>query len=45
MIKKQVPPTITFKKKEGQMASLVDVEVEHYAAVIVAAFLNPSKPI
>lgn len=41
----KTPPTITLEKKIGQMASLMDVEVEHCAAVIVAAFLNPSKSI
>ncbi|KAN0105560.1 hypothetical protein V8E52_010911, partial [Russula decolorans] len=37
----ETPPTITVKVKEGQMMPLMDIEVHHCAAVIVAAFLNP----
>ena len=36
-------PTITVQETEGPMIPLMDVEVEHCAAVIIAAFLNPSK--
>jgi hypothetical protein len=39
----ETPPTITVKVKEGQMMPLMDIEVHHCAAVIVAAFLNPSR--
>lgn len=35
--------TIDIGEKEGEMASIIDVEVEHCAAVIAAAFLNPCK--
>jgi hypothetical protein len=37
------PPTITIRVNEGQMMPLMDIEVHHCAAVIVAAFLNPGK--
>jgi hypothetical protein len=36
-------PSITVQETEGTMIPLMDVEVEHCAAVIAAAFLNPSK--
>jgi hypothetical protein len=35
---------ISAEQKEGKMVSLMNIEVEHCAAVIAAAFLNPSKP-
>jgi len=37
------PHNITFEQKEGEMAALMDVEVQHCAVVIATAFLNPSK--
>ena len=37
------PPTFHFGEREGPMAPLTDGEVRHSAAVIVSAFLNPSK--
>jgi hypothetical protein len=36
--------TISVEREGGEMAPLVDEEVRLSAAVIVAAFLNPSKP-
>jgi hypothetical protein len=39
----EVLPTITVQETEGSMIPLMDVEVEYCAAVIAAAFLNPSK--
>jgi hypothetical protein len=36
--------SIAVERQEGEMAPLVDEEVQHCAAVIAAAFLNPSKP-
>jgi hypothetical protein len=37
------PHNITVEEREGEMMSVMDVEVQHCAAVIAAAFLNPSK--
>jgi hypothetical protein len=37
------PPAITIEEGEGAMAPLIDEEVRHCAAVIAAAFVNPSK--
>lgn len=37
------PPEISAEPKEGPVSPLIDGEVQHCAAVIVAAFLNPSK--
>jgi hypothetical protein len=37
------PPKITIQETNGQMIPLMDKEIEHCAAVIVAAFLNPCK--
>jgi hypothetical protein len=34
---------IDIEEKEGEMAPIIDIEVEHCAAVIAAAFLDPSK--
>lgn len=36
------PDDITMEEKEGEMTPLMDEEVKHCAAVIAAAFLNPS---
>lgn len=36
-------PEITIEEQEGVMIPIVDIEVKHCAAVIVATFLNPSK--
>ena len=36
-------PIIAIEPIKGQMVLLMDIEVQHCAAVIVAAFLNPSK--
>lgn len=36
-------PIIPIEPTEDQMMHLMDIEVEHCAAVIVAAFLNPCK--
>ena len=36
-------PTISIGENEGAMAPLFDEEIEHCAAVIAAAFLNPGK--
>lgn len=38
-------PAIAVQEIEGPMMPLMDIEVEHCAAVIAAAFLNPSKHI
>jgi hypothetical protein len=38
-----IPHNITIEEKEGEMVPLMDVEVQHAAAVIAAAFLNPGK--
>jgi hypothetical protein len=35
--------TIDVGENEGEMAPIIEVEVEHCAAVIAAAFLDPSK--
>lgn len=37
------PPEINAEPNEGPVSPLIDGEVQHCAAVIVAAFLNPSK--
>jgi hypothetical protein len=37
------PPAITVQKTEGSTMTVMDEEVQHCAAVIAAAFLNPSK--
>jgi len=39
------PPTITIEPRNGRMVPLMDLEIQHCAAVITAAFLNPSKQI
>jgi hypothetical protein len=39
----KVLPTITVQNTEGPMMPMMDVEVKYCAAVIAAAFLNPSK--
>lgn len=39
----EAPPTIPVQEIEGRMIPLMDVEIQHCAAVIAAAFLNPSK--
>jgi hypothetical protein len=36
-------PTITVEPQEGEVMPLMDQEIQHCAAVIAAAFLNPSK--
>jgi hypothetical protein len=36
-------PTITVKPQEGEVMPLMDQEIQHCAAVIATAFLNPSK--
>lgn len=37
------PSIINLEEKEGEMAPIIEVEVKHCAAVIAAAFLDPSK--
>jgi hypothetical protein len=39
------PPVISVEEIEDAMTPLVNTEVQHCAAVIAAAFLNPSKSI
>jgi hypothetical protein len=39
----KVLPVITVQETEGSMMPLMDAEMEYCAAVIAAAFLNPSK--
>jgi hypothetical protein len=36
-------PAITIEPQEGEMMPLMDQEIQHCAAVIAAAFLNPSR--
>ena len=36
-------PTITVEPQKGEVMPLMDQEIQHCAAVIAAAFLNPSK--
>jgi hypothetical protein len=36
-------PTIIIQEGEGKMAPLIDEEVRNCAAIIAAAFVNPSK--
>ena len=36
-------PTITVEPQEGEVMPLMDQEIQHCAAVIATAFLNPSK--
>lgn len=37
------PRNIAVEEREGEMVPVMDVEVQHCAAVIAAAYLNPSK--
>ena len=37
------PATIGIEENEGSMAPILDAEIQHCAAVIAAAFLNPGK--
>ena len=39
----KAPPAIAVQETEGLMTAVTDKEVQHCAAVIAAAFLNPSK--
>jgi hypothetical protein len=39
----ETPYNITIEEKGQEMMPLMDVEVQHCATVIAAAFLNPSK--
>ena len=39
----EAPPAIAIQETEGSMMAVTDKEVQHCAAVIAAAFLNPSK--
>jgi hypothetical protein len=34
---------ISVNEKEGEMSPLIDIEIQHCAAVIAAAFLNPRR--
>jgi hypothetical protein len=40
----ETPPSFNIEENEEAMGPITAEEIRHCAAVIVAAFLNPSKP-